>query len=58
MSTHSNLKRWRIEMAKCLLEVEAIEDIRGQAVKELPDSIKSRIENLGRDFIIMQGRTP
>ena len=53
----TNLQRWRIDMQKCLLEIEIIEREK-KPLNLLSDAIRSQIENLGRDFITMQGRRP
>ena len=48
------LREWRIEMQKCLLDVELIEGEKKSAIHLLPNSVRIKIENLGRDFITMQ----
>jgi len=53
----NNLQRWRVEMQKCLLEIEIIEREK-KPFGLLNDAIKTNIENLGRDFLTMQGKRP
>jgi hypothetical protein len=53
----SDLQRWRVEMQKCLLEIEIIEREK-KPLCHLSDAIRTKIENLGRDFLTMQGKRP
>jgi hypothetical protein len=51
----NRLRDWRIDMQKCLLEVERHEF---DSVESLPSPLVQQLDNLQRDLRLMQGLKP
>lgn len=51
----NKLREWRIDMQKCLLEVERFEF---RLQETLPSPLVQQLDNLQRDLRLMQGLRP
>lgn len=45
-----NLKNWRLDMQRCLLEIERVEDMKGSKVSSINSAFVIQIINLTRDI--------
>lgn len=50
-----NLRDWRLNMQKLLIEIERVENIKGNPINNIPEAVIVGISNLTRDLQIQRG---